>query len=665
MRFSKFPNLVKPLFYALVLLALLVVIPACEEFPIEDIITPPIGTIDAVDQAVLQEMREQELAGVAVGVIQNGQITHLNGYGFADREAGTKVDRNTLFRWASISKTLTAFAALRMWEDGTLDLDKDVRDYVPSFPAKPEGTITTRHLLTNRSGVGHYADVSGWATNANNYPSNGDYNPTAALNVFSAAPLVFPPDSTYRYSTFGFMLAGAAIEGAAQTAYNKGYLDVVQEIADSLGMTSLQPDYIWAVPNNEAAGYFLNCSGQLTRLGDYDVSWRLPGGGFQSNIKDITRFAQALVNKELLDDTTYNMMFSPQSIDGDYGYGYGIQIFGRTSSTFRKEGHGGVQDKARTYMFSYPQQNATIVFLCNSNHLDRTRMLRRIANAIGINESIPSYSRYNDLDCDSLPSQSNGCKNASDQQFTGLWRQGNTDQIIRRGYTTDLFNAEWNLLGEAGYNLFDLETYLDANGTRLWDGVFTKDNREAALWRNFNTSDFNTKWNDMSSQGYQLIDLETYQGSGGQRLWAGVFIKNATQQALFRNFNTTDFNAKWSELAGQNYRLIDIETYKGTDGTRLWAGVWEAGTDNYALFRNYSLQDFATKRTEMANQGLRLVDIERYEGSNGQELWAGVWRAGTDNAKLNRNWFYCGFLGKDQDWRAQGFELVDFEAYER
>lgn len=657
----------KQLIYVLACILMLVTVSSCEDFPIEDILNnAPVGTIDAVDEAVLQEMREQELAGVAVGVIQNGIITHLNGYGYSDRETGVKVDRETVFRWASISKTLTAMTALRMWEDGTLDLDADVRSYVSAFPQK-SGVITTRQLLNNRGGVGHYADVSNWSANAANYPSTGTYNPNAALSIFSAAPLMSTPGTQYRYSTFGFMLAGAVIESAAQTAYQKGYLGMVQEIADSLEMTSLQPDYQWQTPANESFGYELDCNGQLVRVADDEVSWRLPGGGFQSNIRDITRFAQALVNQELLDDTTYTMMFTAQSTSasGNFGYAYGIEIFDRLSGAFRKEGHGGVQNKARTQLYNYPQQNTAIVFLCNSNHLNRFRLLKRIANALNVSDPIPGYSRYNDLACDSLPTQSGGCKDASEQQFTGIWRQGNTDQLIRRGYTTDQFHEEWTTLSEADYQLFDLETYEDASGTRLWDGVFTRDTRAAALWRNFTTADFNTKWNEMSNDGYQLIDVETYEGSSGQRLWAGVFIKNNTRQALFRNFDTQAFHDKWTELAGQNFRLIDIETYLDSDGTRLWAGVWEEGTDTYALFRNYSLQDFATKRTELTNQGLRLVDIERYEGSNGQELWAGVWRAGTDNAKLNRNWYYCGFLGKDDEWRAAGFELVDMEMYER
>ena len=67
----------------------------------------------AVDTAMRDEMKQQELVGLAVGVIKNGRIEYLKGYGWADREMQTPVTRQTMFRWASISKSLTAVTALQ------------------------------------------------------------------------------------------------------------------------------------------------------------------------------------------------------------------------------------------------------------------------------------------------------------------------------------------------------------------------------------------------------------------------------------------------------------------------------------------------------------------------------------------------------------------------
>ena len=90
---------------------------------------PPLAK--RVDEAMRDAMARQELVGLAVGVIQDGKITHLNGYGLADREQRVPVTRQTMFRWASISKSLTAVAAMQLWERGKLDLEREARRYVP------------------------------------------------------------------------------------------------------------------------------------------------------------------------------------------------------------------------------------------------------------------------------------------------------------------------------------------------------------------------------------------------------------------------------------------------------------------------------------------------------------------------------------------------------
>ena len=83
---------------------------------------------------------------MAVGIIQNGNVTYTAGYGWSDRENEIPVSNETLFRWASISKPLTAVAAMQLVEQDKLALDEDVRVSVPEFPDK--GTpITMRQLL--------------------------------------------------------------------------------------------------------------------------------------------------------------------------------------------------------------------------------------------------------------------------------------------------------------------------------------------------------------------------------------------------------------------------------------------------------------------------------------------------------------------------------------
>lgn len=100
----------------------------------------------AVDAAVEEEMKRQSVVGLALGIIQDGHIVYSKGYGFEDREAQVHVTTKTMFRWACISKPLTAIVAMQLVERGKLDLDTDVRTYVPEFPDKGV-KITPRQLL--------------------------------------------------------------------------------------------------------------------------------------------------------------------------------------------------------------------------------------------------------------------------------------------------------------------------------------------------------------------------------------------------------------------------------------------------------------------------------------------------------------------------------------
>ena len=79
------------------------------------LLLPAAEINDRADAAAQSQMEEQKLVGLAIGLIRDGELVHLAGYGFADREAGIEVDPGkTMFRWASISKPLTAIAAVQL-----------------------------------------------------------------------------------------------------------------------------------------------------------------------------------------------------------------------------------------------------------------------------------------------------------------------------------------------------------------------------------------------------------------------------------------------------------------------------------------------------------------------------------------------------------------------
>ena len=647
----KLPNIIS---FRILLMLLLPLITSCEELFEELANMQPVGetTDPTIDDIIKEEMALQEIVGLAVGVVDNGRVIHLKGYGYRDREQQTPLDINTRFRWASISKSITAVAAMKLVEEGKLDLNEDISDnYLPNYP---QSGITMHHLLSNSSGIPHYPEVD-YDPNVN-YPNNSTWNASMAVDLFDQDTLLFNPGASYDYSTFGFIAAGAVIESITQDEYNQSFVEYVQEnIADAANMDSFTEDYQGLNLPWRSEHYSKNCNNVITEVGRADVSWRLPGGGYVSDIKDATLFMKGMLEDKFISESSKSQMYMGQAPGGGYGYGF----FRTTIGGKRLINHGGNQPGTNNLLGFYPNEEKGIVILCNSDHYSRWRILDRISDAIGITNSARSFNITAATECNE-DRDDGGCRDVRDDIFSGVWIPGTAESLIRRGYSSDEFVEERDELNAYGYTLVDFEPYRQ-DGQVLWDGIFRKENRQIITWRNDTREGFLEKYNEFVADGYRLVDLEQHEDGNGNRRWSGIFDQKSGGHAMWRNYDTQGFNQKWQEMADKGLRLIDIETYLGNDGTRLWSGVWEAGTYDYKLNRNYTTAQFGNLRNTYRSQGYQLVDMETYIGSQGQRLWAGVWKKEPNPEKLWRLWGWCDFLGHHQDAENDSYMLADFE----
>ncbi len=181
----------------------------------------PAPTLPSVER-LLKQVHPQRLVGAVVLVREHGVLRHASATGLADRESVTPMQRDQLFRLASVSKPLLSTVILRLVAEGVLDLDTSVQRWLPDFrPALADGTappISLRQLLSHSSGLGYRfleADVDGPYARAG--VSDGlDANPLSlAENVrrIAQAPLLFAPGSQWLYS-LGVDVAGAVAEAA-------------------------------------------------------------------------------------------------------------------------------------------------------------------------------------------------------------------------------------------------------------------------------------------------------------------------------------------------------------------------------------------------------------------------------------------------------------------
>lgn len=350
-----------PILYTLVGLIALLPCPARAQRAANQKLAPV--DIKRIDEAVRAMMDRQQAVGVALGIIRDGAVVYLQGYGYEDREKQIPVTSDTRFRWASISKTLTAIATLQLWQQGVLKLSDDVRRFVPEFPDK--GTpISIRDLLCHQGGLVHYTNGPVIRTKRKYNTPHPFADVVLALDQFKDSPLVGMPGEKYSYTTHGYILLSAVVQRAGAQPFAD---QIRNRIIRPLGLRTLEPDYQWESIPHRAIGYRQR-DGKIVRSTNTDVSWKLGGGGFLSNIDDLAEYAAALIEQRLVDPQTAAKMWTPQRTrDGTLTrVGLGFMVQGRGAQL--RVSHNGGQEKTRTRLVSYPRQRHAVVLMSNSEH---------------------------------------------------------------------------------------------------------------------------------------------------------------------------------------------------------------------------------------------------------------------------------------------------------
>ena len=340
------------------LLNMLVPRPATAQGPV----ALPADKITKIETAVSSLMSRQGIPAVSVAIVEDNQIRFQRGYGMADVENFVPAKALTVYRIASVTKSLTAVAAMQLVEKGKLDLDAPIQKYVPSFPTK-NFPITTRQLLAHLSGVRNYKPGEG--ERADHYDSL-----TAALSVFKDDPLDFEPGTKYSYTTFGYTLLGAVIEGASAMKYE----DYMREnVFKPAGMQHTYVDDLYALIPNRARGYrpkvYAVFNGENRNASLMDSSYKIPAGGLVSTAEDIARFAIAVQNGVLIKPETFaEMSKSQKTRDGretGYGYGWYVGAMEGFSSDPNSVWHGGVQPGFTSDLVLLPKKRFALVILTN------------------------------------------------------------------------------------------------------------------------------------------------------------------------------------------------------------------------------------------------------------------------------------------------------------
>ncbi len=328
------------------------------------------STIAGIEQRIQDVMDEHGIPGLSVAVGVDGRVAWTRGFGLADVENRVPATEHTVYRLASISKPITAVAAMQLAEAGALDLDKPVQDYVTGFPVK-RWPLTSRQLLGHLGGIRHYK--GGEIRSAVHYRSLA-----SALVIFRDDPLLFEPGTRYRYTTYGYNLLGCVVEKAAGDEFGD-YIGA--RIFEPAGMTATRVDDAHAIIPHRAQGY----RKQGERLANsvmVDTSNKIPGGGLCGTASDLVRFAIAVRTGVLLKAETRDAMWTPMATaDGKstrYGYGWGC----REQDGERVIAHSGAQPRVSTQLLLVPGREVEVALMSNLEGVRLFKLASEIAFAL-------------------------------------------------------------------------------------------------------------------------------------------------------------------------------------------------------------------------------------------------------------------------------------------
>jgi len=322
-----------------------------------------------LDARLKQLMTKPAMVGLAVGVVENGRITFLRGYGETLAGSGDPVTPDTVFRWASTSKGVAATMVAKLAEQGKIDLHAPVANYAPDLklPAGNEYRATVGDLLSHRLGL---------YRNAYDNKLEEGQDPSFLRASLSQLSATCQPGTCWSYQNIAYDASSEMVSRITNMSYEqavKRYLfNPIGMNSGSVSMAGLQSNRSWAKPHS---------AGRRPEP-IVDTYYRVPAAaGINSNIKDMALWMEAQMGEmpDVLDSSLLDTVHAPYVATptergrlrkflerlGTAWYGYGWRSY--EYAGHRIIGHRGGIKGYRSFILFDPQKKSGVVALWNSD----------------------------------------------------------------------------------------------------------------------------------------------------------------------------------------------------------------------------------------------------------------------------------------------------------
>lgn len=341
--------------------------------PAETVIPPASGFDVHLFEAMAEELvSNQRIPGMAMAIVQGGQILSARGYGITDVRNAEPVGAHTVFRLASLSKAFAGTLTGILVNEGSLRWDSHVSDYLPELQfSDPDAAhqLTVAEVLSHRVGLSHN-------TYDRDLERNVDYN--SLVQKLAYAPMSCAPGQCYGYQNIAFSLIGDVVYGASGQFYSEA---VSHRIFKPLGMNDasyglegIESSASWARPHVRAGGGWASL---MPKPSYYRVA---PAAGVNASISDMAQWLLAqgghrpdVLPAPLLATLHAPLVSTPTEIRGSSwrrqrlnaaGYGIGWRVYDYAGH--RVVFHGGAVQGYRGLIAMMPERDLGVVILWNS-----------------------------------------------------------------------------------------------------------------------------------------------------------------------------------------------------------------------------------------------------------------------------------------------------------
>lgn len=336
-----------------------------------------------------QRVQDAGIVGASFAFVQDGRMTRTAVEGYQDLATKRPVDADTIFHWASITKTFTGVAIMQLRDRGLLSLDDPAVKYVPELrqvhnPYGDISQVTIRQLMSHSAGF-----------RASTWPWGGDqvwhpFEPTQWEQVVAMFPyteILFPPGSKYSYSNPGVIFLGRIIELFSGDDYE---VYITKNLFMPLGMTKSFFDRApYHLVDHRSHSYSRSDAGLEERRFDFDTGITVSNGGLNAPLSDMARWLTFLIdgNDAILKRSSLLEMATPQirAVDGEGGSGddvqAGLSCFIERHHGVELVGHSGDQNGFISHLYVHRPSHSGYIVSFNTDTTS-TRDPKRTTRAV-------------------------------------------------------------------------------------------------------------------------------------------------------------------------------------------------------------------------------------------------------------------------------------------